>query len=85
VIHLTVLEEHDTPTGPVFRLRFNAEDFAGALLAFKQALPLDQRQWLDEPRLWEVPATEHTQRVLGSLFQDFASKLKELRSQLRLL
>jgi hypothetical protein len=85
MMHLTVLEEHTTPDGPVFRLRFNADDFAGALLAFKQALPLDQRQWLDEPRLWEVPATEHTQRVLGSLFQDFASKLRELRSQLRLL
>jgi hypothetical protein len=85
MMHLTVLEEHATPAGPVFRLRFNAEDFAGALVAFKQALPLDQRQWLDEPRLWEVPATEHTQRVLASLFQDFASKLRELRSQLSLL
>jgi hypothetical protein len=85
MIHLSVLEEHTTAAGPVFRLRFGAEDFAGALLAFKQALPLDQRQWLEEPRLWEVPATGHTQRVLSSLFQDFASTLRELRSQLRLL
>jgi hypothetical protein len=84
-MRVTVLEEGTTAAGPVFRLRFDADDFAGALLAFKQALPLEQRQWLEAERLWEVPATEQTQRVLASLFTDFARKLHELRSQLRLL
>lgn len=72
--------------GTWYKFSFRAidsDDFRGALAALKE-ISLDERNWIEEERSWEVLKTPANERKLAAIFENGRTCIEALKSQLRI-
>jgi len=72
--------------GSWYKFSFRAidsDEFRGALAALKE-IPLDERNWLEGEKCWEVLKTLANERKLAAIFENGRTCIETLKHQLRM-
>ena len=68
----------------VFRWKARGEEFYQRLRELKALIPLEQRRFDSETKLWSVEVTDQNERTLKLLFENGESCIETTKSQLKL-
>lgn len=80
-----MLDFHEV-RGAWYKFRFqttDSDDFRGALAGLKE-ISLDQRNWIEKERSWEVLKTLANEQKLAAIFDNGRTCIEALKSQLRM-
>ena len=72
------------PDGYMFRIRAKDGHFYEALSALKRAIPLNERWFDPELKVWTVKRTPENQEALRAIFTNGAAVILAVESQLRM-
>lgn len=72
--------------GTWYKFNFRAidsDEFRGTLAALKE-IPLEERNWIEEEKCWEVLKTSENERKLAAIFENGRTCIEALKNQLRM-